>query len=166
MTCLSAWFYISFFIALITVAGGMFLVYKNKVKMVVLCIFLPMIIFLFFRISSSEEDASKFKCQIAQSIGSIFGLKIKPDQEFTDVKYQVLDVKYISNSYKMCYYKDANNVACDQIYKNAVKIKESTSGEKYFLGKCDVMRSSIFLDCKGALIYLPKQDIKELLILK
>lgn len=153
-------------IALVSVSGCIFLVCTTKAKIGVPIMFLPMAIWLIFTIFSAEEDVSKFKCKVAQNIGAIFGAEVKYDQEIIDVKYQVMDVKYASDNYEMCYYKDVTNVACDQIHKSRVMIRESVSREKYFVGKCDVKTKSIFSDCTEAFIYLPKEDIKKLLILK
>ncbi len=166
MICSSLWPYISLIIALVSVSGGMFLVSINKSKMAGAVIFLPMVIWFIFTAFSEEENVKKLKCQVAQNIGAIFSKEIRFDQEVIDVKYQVVDVKYTSDSYEMCYYKDVTNVACDQIYKNGVIIRESASREKYFVGRCDAKARNILSNCTEAFIYLPKEDIKKLLILK
>ena len=143
------------------------MLYINKTKTAGVIISLPMVGWFIFTVFSAEGDVSKFKCKVAQNIAPIFGLsEIKDDREIIDVKYQVIDVKYASNSYEMCYYKDATNVVCDRIGKNGVAIRESASREKYFVGRCDAKTMSIFSDCTEAFIYLPKEDIKKLLILK
>lgn len=171
MTCESFWGSISLIIALIMVSSCMIFMYHGKNKIAWAVMLLPMISWFIFSEFVEKGNTAELKCKIAKNIGAMVGLEIKddreiPNSEVIDVKYSVVDVKYASNRYEMCYYKDKTNVACDQINKKEVLIRESASREKYFVGKCDVKDVNLFLYCTEAFIYLPKEDIKKLLILK
>jgi hypothetical protein len=171
MTCESFWGYISLIIALIAVSSSMILILRGKHKVAWAVMFLTTIGWFIYSEFVAKENISELHCKIGKNIGAMIGLEIKADQEIPnpeviDVKYSVVDVKYTADRYEMCYYKDKTNVVCDQINKNEVLIRESASREKYFVGKCEVKDVNLFLYCTEAFIYLPKEDIKKLLILR